>query len=321
MLLVMVVTLTAIPAWAVALRGLSLNDVMASHGFGAPSEYGRSVVYRSRFSTVVFEEGTRRVTVDGMTLYLNRAVDKAGRTWVVSPIDAADTLGAVFYPVRALKIARGVRVVIDPGHGGEDPGASGSPGFAEKRLTLDMAKRIKAKLRESGVNVWLTRDGDSTLSLEDRCRKMSKQGADVFVSIHFNASRNQATCGVETYIVPAAGCPTTAEEERRVVKGRAENCPGNKFDSANVVLASYVHKGLVAHSRAEDRGIRRARFYVIRNATCPAILVECGFLSNRREMARIEEEPYRAQLAEGISRGILTYLYRVRELHQPPVFK
>lgn len=320
-LVLMGVVMVATPAAAVVLKGLSLNEVMASHGFASPSEYGRSVVYRSRTSTVVFEAGSRLVVVDGMMLYLNRAVEKAGRIWVVAPIDAADTLGAVFYPMRALKSVRGVTVVIDPGHGGSDPGAGGVSGIIEKQLTLDVAKRIRAKLRESGVSVWMTRDGDAAVTLDERCWKMSKLGADVFVSIHFNASRNQATAGVETYIVPAAGYPTTAEEDRRGPKARPTNCPGNRFDGANVVLAALIHKGLVAHSGSEDRGIRRARFYVIRNASCPAVLVECGFLSNRREVSRIANEEVRDRLAEGISRGILTYLSRVRELRLPPVFK
>lgn len=315
------VATVAAPAGAVVLKGLSLNDVMASHGFGSPSEYGRSVVYRSRTSTVVFEAGSRRVVVDGMSIYLNRAVDKVGPVWAVTPVDAADTLGAVFYPMRALKSVRGVTVVIDAGHGGNDPGANASNGVNEKKLTLDVAKRIRERLRDSGVNVFMTRDGDSTVTLDERCWKMQKLGADVFVSIHFNASRNQATAGVETYVIPAAGYPTTAEEERRASRGRPTICPGNRFDAANVVLAGFVHKGLVAHSGAEDRGIRRARFFVIRNATCPAVLVECGFLTNRREAGRIMDEAFRERLAEGISRGILTYLSRIRELRMPPVFQ
>lgn len=319
-IILMVAAMVAWPAGAVTLKGLSLTDVMASHGFGPPSEYGRSAVFRSRTSTVVFEAGSRRVVVDGISLYLNRAVEKAGRNWLVTPVDAADTLGAVFYPLRALKSARGMTVLIDAGHGGEDPGAATGNGIREKQLTLDVARRIRARMRESGVSVWMTRDGDATVSLNERCWKMSKLGADVFVSIHFNASRNQATAGVETYIVPAAGYPTTAEEERRALRARPSDCPGNRFDAANMVLATFVHKGLVAHSGAEDRGIRRARFFVIRNATCPAVLVECGFLSNRRESGRIMDEQFRSQLAEGISRGILTYLSRVRELRQPPVF-
>lgn len=306
------------PAQALALKGLALNDVMAAHGFGPPSEYGKSAVYRSRLSTVVFTAGSRQVVVDGMAMHLNRAVEKSPAGLVISPVDAVDTLSAVFYPVRALKKVGGGTVVLDAGHGGGDPGARMGSGVQEKQLTMDVVQRIRAKLQQCGVRVWLTREGDSTMTLEERCWRMGKLGGDVFVSIHFNASRNPGTSGVETYILPAAGYPTTAEEERRAGR-RVTSCPGNRFDGANTVLAYYVHRGLLAHSRGEDRGIRRARFYVIRNAECPAVLVECGFLSNRREAERIMDEAYRDQLAEGIARGILTYRSRVRELRLPPL--
>lgn len=311
---------------AVAFRGLSLNDIMAAYGYGlptygsgAPGQYGRHAIYRNRISTVVFESGSRRVVFNGLTVYLNRCVEKAPNDWLIAPVDAADTLGALLFPGRALKSVGSRTVVLDAGHGGSDPGTQGVAGQPEKALTLDVAKRVRAKLRASQVNVWLTRDRDTTMSLEERCWRSGRLGANVFVSIHFNASLNTAISGVETYIVPAAGYPSTADAESQRAPSRVKPCPANRFDGANAVLAHYLQKGLLVHSRAEDRGIKRARFYVIRNAACPAALVECGFLSHRREAGRIASEAYRDQLAEGIARGILTYLSRVRELRLPPV--
>lgn len=321
--LVLAVTLAVLisgisSAEAMAFHGLSLSDIMAAYGFGPPSEYGRSAVYRSRTSTVVFEAGSRRVVFNGLTVYLNRGVDRGANGLLVAPVDAADTLGALLFPTRALKAVGGITVVLDAGHGGEDPGTQGVGRTEEKNLTLDIAKRVRQKLRACQMTVWLTRDNDRATALQERCWRGGKLGADVFVSVHFNASRNAAISGIETYIVPAAGYPTTAEMERQRFVARVIPCPGNRFDGANAVLAHYLQKGLLAHSHAEDRGIRRARFYVIRNANCPAALVECGFLSNVREAARIADAAYRDQLAEGIARGILTYLSRVRELRLPP---
>ncbi len=308
------------PASAVSFRGLSLNDLMAAYGFiGPPSEYGRNIVFRSRTATVVFEAGSRRVTFNGLTLYLNRSVEKTTGAWLIAPVDAADTLGALCFPGRALKSVGSGTVVLDAGHGGNDPGTQGVAQHQEKAFTLDIAKRVRAKLRACQVTVWLTRDRDTFVSLEERCWRGSKLGGDVFVSIHFNATRNPSISGIETFIIPAAGCPITAEDERPRSSARVTSCPGNRFDGANAVLAHYLQKGLLAHSRSEDRGIRRARFYVIRNARCPAALIECGFLSNSREAARIADPDYRDQLAEGMARGILTYLSRVRELRLPPV--
>jgi len=308
----------SVPAEAVVFRGLGLNEVMASYGFGAPSEYGHSAVYRSRTATVIFEAGSRRVVVNGLSIYLNRSVMKAAGNWVITPVDAVDTIGAILLPSRALGKAAAALVVLDPGHGGADPG-TGQGSLQEKGFTLDIVKRIRARLHENHVNVMLTRDRDATMSLEERCWRADRYGADVFVSIHLNASRNQAISGIETYIVPASGYPTTVEQEQNIIVVKRKDCPGNRFDGANVVLGQYLHKGVLAHTGAADRGIRRARFYVIRNANSPAALVECGFLSNRGEARKILDADYRDQIAEGIARGILTYLSRVRLQHLPPV--
>jgi N-acetylmuramoyl-L-alanine amidase len=303
---------------AVVFRGLGLNEVMASYGFSAPSEYGKSAVYRSRTGTVIFEAGSRRVTVNGVSLYLNRSVVKVAGNWVITPVDAVDTIGAVLLPSRALRKVESALVVLDPGHGGADPGA-GQGVLQEKGLTLDIAKRVRARLRANQVNVMLTRDRDVTMSLEERCWRADRSGADLFVSIHFNASRNPAISGVETYIVPASGYPTTVELEQSGLSLQRKNCPGNRYDGANAVLAQYLQKGLLAHTGSPDRGIRRARFYVIRNANSPAALVECGFLTHRGEAKKILTDGYRDKIAEGIARGILTYLSRVRLQHLPPV--
>jgi N-acetylmuramoyl-L-alanine amidase len=303
---------------AVVFRGLSLNDMMSTYGFGPPSEYGRNAVYRNRLSTIVVEAGNRRVVLNGMAIYLNRSIGKVPGGWLIAPVDAADTLGAILFPARALRKVGCATVVLDPGHGGADPGTTGVGGMREKVLTLDIARRVRTKLRECQLSVWLTRDRDDTMTLDERCWRGRKLGADVFVSIHFNASRSGAIAGVETYIVPAAGYPTTADVERQRAGTRVAPCPGNQFDGANAVLAHFLHKGLLSQTRADDRGIRRARFYVIRNAGSPAALVECGFVSNSREAARIADGAYRDRIAEGIARGILTYLNRVREPRLPP---
>ena len=309
------------PAEGIVFRGLGLNEVMASYGFGAPAEYGKSAVYRSRTATVIFEAGSRRVVVNGMSIYLNRSVLKGSGNWVISPVDAVDTIGAMLLPSRALRKADSAMVVLDPGHGGADPGANGGVAREEKKFTLDIAKRVRQRLRLSRINVMMTRDRDTTMTLDERCWRCDRYGGDVFVSIHLNSSRDHAISGVETYIMPAPGYPTTAESELRPVAttGRTGNCPGNQYDGANAVLAQYLHKGLLAHTGAPDRGIRRARFYVIRNARCPAALVECGFLSNSREVSRLCDAAYRDRVAEGITRGVLTYLSRVRTQHLPPV--
>ena len=300
--------------------GLMLGDVMTAYGFGPPSEYGRNAVFRSRASTLVIESGSRKIVFDGFPIYLNSAIMRAGQDWVIAPIDAVDTLGAMLFPGHALKSAGWTTVVLDAGHGGDDPGAQYGR-LPEKRLTLDIAKRVKVKLLSCRVDCRMLRDRDVTMSLDERCSRAARLGADLLVSIHLNASPNRTMSGVETYVVPAAGYAATAESERPRSGRRYLACPGNRFDGANLLLAQCVQKGVVTQSRAEDRGTRRARYYVLRNASCPATLVECGFLSNPRESARILDEGYQDSVAEGIARGILTYISKARELHLPPVYR
>ena len=307
------------PSGAVAPEGgLTLRDVMALYAFSDYSAYGHTILFRGRFRTLAFENGSRKVVVDGIAVFLNGGIDKYGPDWVVRPVDAAGTLGPLLNPDPTLaKVPLGT-VVIDPGHGGIDPGTRTARLLEEKRLTLDLAKRLRLKLEACGVHAVLTRDRDTFIALDKRSGVAANQKADLFLSIHLNASRDLATSGVETYIVPAAGYPATSDaiDVRRLA--RSVPCPGNRFDGANVLLAYYVHHGVLSQTRAEDRGVRRARFFVIRNAACPATLVECGFLSNVREAARLADESYREQVAEGLARGILTYLVRARDARLPP---
>lgn len=296
---------------------LTLTDVMAAYGFTDHSVYGSTVLFRGRYATLAFENGSRKALFNGMTFYLNGDISKVSSDWLIRPADAAGTIAALIRPDAALaSVPLGV-VVIDPGHGGADPGTRVARRVEEKRLTLDLARRLKVRLRACGVASVLSRDRDAALTLEERCECATRSGASLFLSIHLNSSKDPATSGVETYIMPAAGYPSTSEslDARRYARPMPD--PGNRYEAANLVLASYVHRGILSQTRAEDRGIRRARFFVIRHATCPAALVECGFLSNTREAGRLSEDSYRDAVAEGLARGILTYLVRARNTRLP----
>jgi N-acetylmuramoyl-L-alanine amidase len=298
--------------------GLPLTDVMSAYGFTDRSAYGGTLLFRGRYATFTLENGSRKFVYNGVTFYLNDAVDRAAGDWIIRPVDAVDVIGALVRPDAVLAGVPLGMVVIDPGHGGVDPGARTPRQVEEKHLTLDLALRVRIRLQACGVESRLTRDRDVALTLDDRCELATRAGAALFVSIHLNASRDPAISGVETFIVPAAGFPPTAEAGAVRQTARPVVCPGNRHDQANLLLAHYVHRGLLAQTGAGDRGIRRARFFVIRNAQCPAALVECGFLSNPQEAGRLSSEPYRATVADGLTRGILTYLVRARQARLPP---
>lgn len=301
---------------AVADSWVGVGDVVARAGFTLREEGTRRLVGQSRFSRFVLELYSRRMVFNGIEIYLNASPQKRGGRWVISTADAEGVLTPLVYPSRVLgKVGHRI-VVLDPGHGGDDPGAPGPGGTQEKKLALDIAKRVRTRLQKAGVVVYMTRDRDRTTALDERVQRAAKWGADLFVSIHLNSSANRSVSGVETYLYPAAGFPSTCDAENGSARSRRSGAvTANRWDAANLALAHYLHKGLLSCVRAEDRGIRRARYFVIRNTACPSVLVECGFLSNRQEGSRLLTEAGREDIAEGLARGILTYTTRVREAH------
>ena len=195
-------------------------------------------------------------------------------------------------------------IVLDPGHGGTDHGTRSATKRSEKEFTLDVAKRVEQHLAGSGARVYLTRRSDTTMSLEARNRYAADRRASLFVSIHFNAAVSSAR-GIETFCLPPVGASSTASD--RVRSSDRQPQTANRFDAENVWLAHLIQKSLRQATGAADRGVRRARFQVLRDATCPAALVECGFLSNSSEAKRIYTTTYRDTLAKGIAEAILEY--------------
>ncbi|MGQ9663046.1 MAG: N-acetylmuramoyl-L-alanine amidase family protein [Kiritimatiellia bacterium] len=194
-------------------------------------------------------------------------------------------------------------VVLDPGHGGRDPGTVG-PGYVpEKKIVLDIAKRTQRRLEGSGITVRLTRDHDTDLSLVQRSALARRWGADLFVSIHLNSARNQSASGIESYILPPAGSPSTSGNQYDSTK-----LLGHQFEAQSLVLAYWLQRSLVFSTGLPDRGVRRARFAVLTPLPCPGVLVECGFLSNPIDAQQISRRNYKDTVAEALARGILTFV-------------
>lgn len=185
-----------------------------------------------------------------------------------------------------LPVKAGARiVVIDPGHGGGDPGAVGIKGLQEKELVLSVSTQVAEQLRRKGINAILTRTGDQEIDLAPRVAKAEGVKANVFVSIHANSiSLNRPDInGLETYYY------ASAEGYR---------------------LARAIHSQILSNGNVKDRGIRQARFYVIRHTSMPAVLVEVGFVTGAQDAARLSSPTQRTQMAEAIAQGILNYLQR-----------
>src|SRR5213596_3720736 len=172
-------------------------------------------------------------------------------------------------------------VVVDAGHGGKDNGAYRRFGGAEKIATLDVAQRLNRKLRESELKTVMTRSSDVFISLDERVAIENAQKSAIFVSIHFNDSRRRGIRGFETYY----------------------------HSSASFDLANQIQSKLMTIPHSANRGIHTANFRVLRLATCPAALVECGFLSNRTEGNEARDWEYRELLADKIAEAIVEQRY------------
>ena len=225
---------------------------------------------------------TRRAVFDGTVVWLPEAptVDVFGRLRL-SELDREKLLTPLLAERPAIR--RPVRkILIDPGHGGAEPGAVGGK-FQEKHLNLALARKIRDELNRRGFEAVMTRDADTTLSLEERGRMPGRIGADLFLSVHHNAGKPDAA-GVETFAMTPAGAESThgGHEERAF--------PGNAFDAANVRLAYEIQRRLSAAVGGPDRGMKFARFRVLTLAECPGALIEAGFVSHPVEEAAIASE-------------------------------
>jgi N-acetylmuramoyl-L-alanine amidase len=289
---------------------VAISDVANYYGLGADARDGADrAEYETSLGQLEVEADHRDVFINGVTHWLSTPIFATrGKLWIAE-LDILKTLDPVLRPERLHKAGAVVRtVVIDPGHGGEDRGTRGRSSL-EKVMTLDVAKRVERDLAGSGLRVLLTRTSDRTVALEDRVEFARANAANLYVSIHFNSGGTAD--GIETYCTPPAGASSTAVPrwgtEDRDTGSERDAVTNNRFDSQNVWLAHCVEKSLLRATNATDRGVRRARFYVLRYASCPAILTEAGFLSSRSEEQRILRSDYRETLAKAIADGILTY--------------
>jgi N-acetylmuramoyl-L-alanine amidase len=228
-----------------------------------------------------------------------------------------------------LSVPRTVRefvVVLDPGHGGKDPGAVSSDGsIKEKDITLEIAKRVKRGLSasNSALRVELTRTADQTLALEERTAQANASNADLFISIHCNADTDSSSKGVETFYLSKATSRRAlrvAARENGISPGKMTDLEATLLDlmlaskkSESDRLARTVHSSLMSTMRSvipslRDRGVKSAPFYVLLGAQMPAILVECGFISNRRDREELTSPAFLESAAKGITKGAADYL-------------
>jgi len=240
---------------------------------------------------------------------------------VPRPADVAPTPAP---PPRSPAAESGIRtVVLDPGHGGAEVGALGPGGTLEKDVTLSIARKLRAALTNSlGLQVFLTRDRDQEVGLDERTAIANNYKADLFVSIHANASRSQTTRGSEVYFL---SYQATDDESRRVAAAEGEIVPGSPAPASSDLalilwdmaqaehleessfLASRIQEELAEVTGSQGRGIKQAPFRVLVGASMPAILIEVAFISNEEEEKLLVSDSYQARIASALMRGIARY--------------
>jgi len=216
-------------------------------------------------------------------------------------------------------------IIIDAGHGGKDPGATGRTGVKEKHIVLDIAKRLAKILKKEGVNVKMTRNRDNFISLKERTVMASQTQVDLFISIHANSSPARRVQGIEVYTLKNLNILEKNEEQRQSnykslfkkfsmkqknsdVENILEDLLSAHKQAESKGLAEMVSKKTAQFVKGKTRGVKEARFYVLRNTLIPAILVEVGFLSNPREERLLKTKAYRQRMAEGLAKSILEYV-------------
>lgn len=222
------------------------------------------------------------------------------------------------------------RIVIDPGHGGQDPGAIGPGGLREKDIVLDVGKKLGKILREDfHMDVIFTREEDVFIPLNERTDTANQQKADLFISLHANASPRRAARGIETYVLNWTSdveATKVAARENKISYKKMQKVQGelqmilldmarsNKRDES-MKLARDVQDSLVStlrknYSGIENLDVKQALFYVLIGAEMPSILVEISFISNHEEEKRLSSAAYRSKIAESIARGVSAYIRR-----------
>ncbi|TSB44679.1 N-acetylmuramoyl-L-alanine amidase [Alkalicoccobacillus porphyridii] len=266
LIIVLIMSAFFLPALATAHETGTVDVSSSLNVRSGPSESDAIIGSLSSGSQVSYQDegnGWASIEYQGQTGYVSTDFISSGSSDAVSPASVS-----------------GQTIVIDPGHGGSDPGATAN-GLQEKEVVLDVGQRAAEKLRASGANVIMTRSTDEFIELEERAAIANREGASIFVSIHANAAAATSAVGTESFHFP-----TSSEGQR---------------------LASAIQTELVSELGTRDRGVKDANFSVLRNTAMPATLLELGFITNPEEAERMKSSSFRESAANAIHDGVSTY--------------
>ncbi len=285
---------------------LSVENV--SQFYGLPAEVassGNALESGAAKSPLEFVSGSREVIINGARSWLCFPVIEHEGRFLVSRTDVSKTIEPLVRPHRVPNVGKLRTVVLDPGHGGHDKGQVSRYG-CEKDFALDVARKVRSMLQATGLRVILTREGDYFVPLEVRAQIANAARDSIFVSIHFNATNDDpAATGFEIFSLTPRGAPSTSDSA--VAPSALSLQPGSEVDAQSLALSACIYHSLLGHIPEFDRGIKRARFAVLRLTRVPAVLIEGGFLTERGDGRLIANKDWRAKLAHAIRVGIESY--------------
>ena len=251
----------------------------------------KEITLENKKIQVKFTIGSQEAFINNIKILLSEPIRKKDNTLYLALLDLTSLIDPVFRPASIKNTKNVTTVILDPGHGGEDQGAAN----LEAQYTLAIITKAKRLLTKKGFRVVLTRSDDTTISLENRIATANQETNAILISLHFN-SGDQSIHGMETYIISAREPHATGAASTALAIAIHSRC-----------LLYLNNKQLGQTFGIEDRGVRHAKFRVLKDSPHPAILIEAGFLTNKEESAKIKTETYQDTLAKGIVRGIQVY--------------
>lgn len=296
---------------------LTVENVARFYGFSGDVEpVNRTIRLDNGRNQIELTLDSREAIVNGVRNWLCFPITQNHEgKYLISRIDLAKTIEPQFRPHMIKDLGHLKTVVIDPGHGGVEHGASSSYGN-EKDFTLDVALKLRPLLQAKGFNVVMTREKDELVPLPERARIANATRDSIFISIHFNATDyNSSATGFEIYSLTPRGAPSTQDNtlQERFLNMQA----GSPVDAQSLVLSTAVYHAMLGYMPEFDRGVKRARFAVLRLTNIPAVLVEGGFLTERDESHQIARPEWRARLAQAISVGLDSYRNLLEKKQRP----
>lgn len=282
---------------------LTLDNLAQFYGFGGGVQRsGNAFLLKTTGRSLRGEANSVEFFINGLKFNLSYPVAEHDGQLCVSRMDLTKVIEPVLRPSRIKNAEKINTIVLDAGHGGHDNGALSAYGM-EKSYALDVVVRTQYLLKAAGFNVVMTRSADVFIPLEERVRIANRYHNALFISVHFNSGG--AGTGLETYTLAPRGVPSMMADGPRI--SDLDALPGHVCDAQNMALATATHAALVVRSQMYDRGIKRARFVVIRDITIPGVLIEGGFMSNTTDARMIASSTYRQTMASCIVQAVQNY--------------